>query len=218
MKAFFQTISWVFMPILMPIYGLLIVMFSPSEPYNIAEGNSLYIYPLRNKIIILGYFFVFSVLLPGLIYTIMQRLNYLKTIEMDDKKERNTPMLIMSLCCLFLLYLFNSLSDSLPKYIYALCFTGAFVISLFSFINIRFKISLHATGVGIFTGFLLAYFSEQVYFNIFFLAFAFLLSGLVLTGRLFLQKHSYKEVILGYFLSLVITFALNLFYPSSIQL
>ena len=215
MKVFFQTISWVFMPILMPIYALIMVMFFPSEPYNIAEGNSLYIYPPQNKLIILGYFIVFTVIVPGIIYIVMQKLNHLKTIEMDDKKERTTPMIIMSLCCLFLLYLFNSLSSTLPKYIYALCFSGAFIISLFSFINIRLKISLHATGVGIFTGFLLAYFSEQVIFDIYLLAITFIISGLVMSGRLFLGKHSYKELILGYFLSLVITFALNLFYPSS---
>ncbi len=215
MKRLFQTISWVFMPILMPIYGLLIVMFTPSEPYNLADGNSLYFYPFINKLIILGFFLMFSVIIPGAIYIVMQKLNYLKTIEMDDKEERKSPMIIMSLCCLFLLYFFNSLSTELPKYIYALCFSGAFIISLFSFINIRFKISLHATGVGIFTGFLMAYFVDQIYFKVYFLALAFILSGLVITARLYLQKHSFKEVILGYFLSLLITFVLNLYYPTA---
>lgn len=214
MKRLFQTISWVFMPILMPIYGLLIVMFTPSEPYNLADGNSLYFYPFINKLTILGFFLMFSVIIPGAIYIVMQKLNYLKTIEMDDKEERKSPMIIMSLCCLFLLYFFNSLSTELPKYIYALCFSGAFIISLFSFINIRFKISLHATGVGIFTGFLMAYFVDQIYFKVYFLALAFILSGLVITARLYLQKHSFKEVILGYFLSLLITFVLNLYYPT----
>lgn len=215
MKRLFQTISWVFMPILMPIYGLLVVMFTPSEPYNLADGNSLYFYPFINKLIILGFFLMFSVIIPGAIYIVMQKLNYLKTIEMDDKEERKSPMIIMSLCCLFLLYFFNSLSTELPKYIYALCFSGAFIISLFSFINIRFKISLHATGVGIFTGFLMAYFVDQIYFKVYFLALAFILSGLVITARLYLQKHSFKEVILGYFLSLLITFVLNLYYPTA---
>ena len=121
----------------------------------------------------------------------------------------------MSLCCLFLLSFFNSLSTELPKYIYALSFSGAFIISLFSFINIRFKISLHATGVGIFTGFLMAYFVDQIYFKVYFLALAFILSGLVITARLYLQKHSFKEIILGYFLSLLITFVLNLYYPTA---
>ena len=215
MKRLFQTISWVFMPILMPIYGLLVVMFTPSEPYNLADGNSLYFYPFINKLIILGFFIMFSVIIPGVIYIVMQKLNYLKTIEMDHKEERKSPMIIMSLCCLFLLYFFNSLSTELPKYIYALCFSGAFIISLFSFINIRFKISLHATGVGIFTGFLMAYFVDQIYFKVYFLALAFILSGLVITARLYLQKHSFKEIILGYFLSLLITFVLNLYYPSA---
>jgi membrane-associated phospholipid phosphatase len=96
---------------------------------------------------------------------------------------------------------------------YGLCLSGAIIISIFTIVNNYFKVSLHATGVGIFTGFLLAYFSEQIFFNIWILALAFIISGIVLSSRLFLEKHTPKELIVGYVFSFLITFALNLFYP-----
>jgi len=213
MRFFFQFITWAFMPILMPIYALLLVMFSPSQPIEIGLNNSLYLFPLQNKIIILIYFLIMTVIIPGLIYIMMQKMNKLKTIEMDDRSERKIPLVIMSICCICLLYIFHSIDYNLPKYIYSLCLSGALIISLFTFINERIKISLHATGVGIFTGFLLAYYSEQLMFKIEVLAIAFILSGLVFSSRLFLEKHTMKELILGYTLSLLITFTLTLYYP-----
>ena len=80
-------------------------------------------------------------------------------------------------------------------------------------INEHIKISLHATGVGIFTGFLIAYFSEQTNFSIGVIAIGFLISGLVFSSRLFLEKHTIKELVLGYVLSLLITFVLTIYYP-----
>ena len=213
MRFLFQFITWAFMPILMPIYGLLIVMFSYSEPIEIGLNNSLYYFPLRNKVIILIYFLIVTVIIPGLIYIIMQKTDKIKTIQMDDRSERKVPLVIMSICCLCLLYIFTSIDYLLPKYIYALCLSGAVIISLFTLINEHIKISLHATGVGIFTGFLIAYFSEQTNFSIGAITIGFLISGLVFSSRLFLEKHTIKELVLGYVLSLLITFVLTIYYP-----
>ena len=213
MRFLFQFITWAFMPILMPIYALLIVMFSYSEPIEIGLNNSLYYFPLRNKVIILIYFLIVTVIIPGLIYIIMQKTDKIKTIQMDDRSERKVPLVIMSICCLCLLYIFTSIDYLLPKYIYALCLSGAVIISLFTLINEHIKISLHATGVGIFTGFLIAYFSEQTNFSIGVIAIGFLISGLVFSSRLFLEKHTIKELVLGYVLSLLITFVLTIYYP-----
>lgn len=197
----------------MPIYALILVFFFPSEPINISAGDSLFLIPLQNKVVLLLYYFMFSVFAPGALYLFLKNLKVITTLEMDEKSERKIPMVIMSISCLFLFYLLSSNNFHLPKYIYGLCLSGAVIISIFTVVNMYFKVSLHATGVGIFTGFLMAYYAEQLYFTIWILALAFVISGLVLTTRLFLEKHSLKEVLIGYFFSFFITFALNLFYP-----
>ena len=213
MRIFFQIATWLFMPIFMPIYALLLVMYAPSQPFNISEDNSLFIFSNQNKVAILSNYILFTVIAPIAMYSIFLKLNIIKTIQLDDKKERNMPMILMAIFCFLLFYTFNSIQVVLPKYVYGLCLAGGIIITLFSLLNIYFKISLHATGVGILTGFIFAYISEQLFFQLWILIFVLLVSGIVLSSRLYLNKHAPVELISGYFLSLFITFILNLYYP-----
>jgi membrane-associated phospholipid phosphatase len=201
------------MPIFMPIYALLLVMYAPSQPFNISEDNSLFIFSNQNKVAILSNYILFTVIAPIAMYSIFLKLNIIKTIQLDDKKERNMPMILMAIFCFLLFYTFNSIQVILPKYVYGLCLAGGIIIALFSLLNIYFKISLHATGVGILTGFIFAYISEQLFFQLWILIFVLLVSGIVLSSRLYLNKHNPIELISGYFLSFIITFTLNLYYP-----
>ena len=213
MRIFFQIATWLFMPIFMPIYALLLVMYAPSQPFNISEDNSLFIFSNQNKVAILSNYILFTVIAPIAMYSIFLKLNIIKTIQLDDKKERNMPMILMAIFCFLLFYTFNSIQVILPKYVYGLCLAGGIIIALFSLLNIYFKISLHATGVGILTGFIFAYISEQLFFQLWILIFVLLVSGIVLSSRLYLNKHNPIELISGYFLSFIITFTLKLYYP-----
>ena len=105
MRFLAQTISWVLMPILMPIYALILVEFIPSEPIDLAAGNSLYLMPLQNKIVLIVYYFMFSVVAPGLLYLLLKNMKVITTLEMEDKRERRIPLVIMSISCFFLFYL-----------------------------------------------------------------------------------------------------------------
>ena len=213
MKSISHIISWVLMPILMPIYALLLVMFFPSEPINVFSNDSLFYIPLQNKIVLLLYYFMFSVFAPGMLYILLKKLKLITSLEMNEQNERKIPMVIMSISCLFLFYLLTSNNVILPKYVYGLCLSGAVIISLFTVLNVYIKVSLHSTGVGILTGFILAYFVEQIYFEIWILALSFFISGIVLSSRLYLEKHTPKELIIGYSFSFLVTFLLNLYYP-----
>jgi len=213
MRILFQIATWLFMPILMPVYALLLVMYTPSQPFNLSEENSLFIFSNQNKVAILSNYILFTVIAPVAMYSIFLKLNIIKTIQLDDKKERNIPMILMAIFCFLLFYTFNSIQVVLPKYVYGLCLAGGIIITLFSILNIYFKISLHATGVGILTGFVFAYISEQLFFQLWILIFVLLVSGIVLSSRLYLNKHNSIELISGYFLSFIITFTINLYYP-----
>ncbi len=213
MRIFFQIATWLFMPILMPVYALLLVMYTPSQPFNLSEENSLFIFSNQNKVAILSNYILFTVIAPIAMYSIFLKLNIIKTIQLDDKKERNMPMILMAIFCFLLFYTFNSIQVVLPKYVYGLCLAGGIIITLFSILNIYFKISLHATGVGILTGFVFAYISQQLFFQLWILIFVLLVSGIVLSSRLYLNKHNSIELISGYFLSFIITFTINLYYP-----
>ncbi len=213
MRIISQVVTWGFMPILMPIYALLLAMYIPSLPIDISRGNTLYALKTEFKTAILLNYILFTVLAPIIMYLIFRRINIIKTVQLDEKQERNVPMILMSLFCLLLFYTFNSVQFILPKYIYALCLSGGIIISILLVINMYLKVSLHATGVGILTGFTFAYVREQMIFDYRILILVIIISGIVLSSRLYLEKHTPKELVIGYFLSLIITFILNLYYP-----
>jgi membrane-associated phospholipid phosphatase len=217
MKIFSDIVSWVFLPLFMPVYGLILAMYIPSNEDYILNEDSLYFLTDAAKQAILYMFFIFSVLAPGLSFLLLHKKKIISTIDMENQRERNIPMILMLSFCLVLYFLFiiKAQDNILPKYVYALPLSGVFVTVTYTFINRWIKISLHAGGAGILTGFLLAYASAQVEFEMWILIAAILASGLTLTARLYLKKHTQLEVYTGWSLAVLLTFLVNTLYPIS---
>jgi membrane-associated phospholipid phosphatase len=217
MKIFSDIVSWVFLPLFMPVYGLILAMYIPSNEDYILNEDSLYFLTDAAKQAILYMFFIFSVLAPGLSFLLLHKKKIISTIDMENQRERNIPMILMLSFCLVLYFLFiiKAQNNILPKYVYALPLSGVFVTVTYTFINRWIKISLHAGGAGILTGFLLAYASAQVEFEMWILIAAILASGLTLTARLYLKKHTQLEVYTGWSLAVLLTFLVNTLYPIS---
>lgn len=215
MKLLSHLLSWVFLPLFMPLFGLLIAMYVPSSPESLVSNDSLYLMVEQNKWVVLFMFFVFSTVAPGLSFVILRALNVITTIDMESKRERLIPMLIMLAYCLLLYFLFlvKAHNNILPKYVYALPLAGVFVTASFTLINRWIKISLHAGGAGILSGFIFAYSIEQAQFQFWTIIFVILASGLTIMARLFLRKHTPTEVYVGWSLAVMITFLINFYYP-----
>ncbi len=215
MKQTAHILSWVFLPLFMPVYGLMIAMYVPSNQDYLFNEESLYFLIPPAKQAILYMFLIFSVIAPALSFLMLFKRKIISTIDMESQRERNIPMIIMLSYCLILYFLFiiKAQNNILPKYVYALPLSGVFVTASYTFINKWIKISLHAGGAGILTGFLFAYFFEQAEFQFWILIFAIIASGLTLSARLFLKKHTPLEVYTGYSLAVLITFIINFLYP-----
>ncbi|MBU2018068.1 MAG: hypothetical protein KJ941_00360 [Bacteroidetes bacterium] len=216
MKLVAQIISWVFVPLFMPLYALLILMFIPSREDYLINDDSLFFLSLNLKLSLLFIFFIFSILAPGVTLIILLKKGLISNIEIDDKKQRLIPLLITAFYCL-VLYLFFVLRTSniyLPKYIYALPLSGFITIGLFAWINFYTKISLHACGTGILTGLIYAYCSQSIYFDFSLLLIAVFITGLVMSSRIYLNKHTLPQVIYGFAGSAIIVYFINFFYPT----
>jgi len=214
MKVFAQVASWVFLPLLMPMYALLIVFYVPSnQDYLFNEDCMFFMFP-KNKLIVIFYYAVFSVLMPGISYGIMRMSGMISTIEMDDKTERKMPIIIMMAYCtvlyIFLIKLFSQ--SHAPKYVFALALSGIIVSVVHFLLNMWKKVSIHAGGAGIAFGFILAYILNHAEYQIWIIIAAIIASGIVMTARLYLKKHDMTEVVIGWFLGSFITFAINYLY------
>ncbi len=215
MKVVSHLISWLFLPLFMPVYGLLLAMYVPSEQDYFFNEESVYYLPQAAKLAILYMFFIFSILAPALSFLILHRRKIITTIDMENQRERNIPMFIMLAYCfvLYLLFVFKAQDGVLPKYIYALPLAGVLVTGSYTYINRWIKISLHAGGAGIFTGFLMAYASQQAEHQFWILPMAVILSAAIISARLFLGKHRPIEVYTGWGIATLVTFLVNFYYP-----
>ncbi len=207
-------ISWVFLPLFIPLYALLITLYTPSSE-KILSNASLFELPDELKTQLLFLFIIFGTVAPGLSFILMYRRGLITTIEMDNRSERSIPLFIVLSYCLilFLLFFFKAPNLVLPRYIYALPLTGGGISVLFIVINFRTKISLHAAGTGILTGYFCAFATQQLQFNYLLILVALMVSGLVISARLVLNKHTPFQVYLGWVLGFLVAFVCNMYYP-----
>ena len=216
MKAFANAISWVFVPLFMPIYALLVLMYIPSQEGILFNDDSLYHLAPQIKLSLLLIFFIFSILAPGLTLVWLMKRGTISTIDIEDKKERLIPLLITAGYCLvlYIFFMVNSNVSYLPRYVFGLPLSGFVTISLFAWVNFYTKISLHGCGAGILTGIVFAYCAHSIEFEFKLLLIAVFVSGFTMSSRVYLNKHTLPQVIYGFCGSAVIVFLINYFYPS----
>lgn len=206
MKQLSHLFSWIFLPLLMPLYGLLIMLFFPTESIQ-ANGISMYLLPMKVKWIIIFLFFVFSLFAPGLSFLALYRFKIISTIDMENRTERLFPLIITLIYGFMLNWLIHQSDPKglLPKYITAIALSGIVVTGVFLFISQFIKISMHAGGAGILTGMMYVFFINTFNPSLLVLALCVLASGCVIAARWHLRKHSALELFLGYTLACIIT-------------
>lgn len=212
MNRFFQIISWVFMPLTTPLIGLAIVLYTPTHLDFNTITNSLFYLDDSIKRFFFNAFALFGWILPVMSILVLKLSKQIDSVELDNQKQRFTPLLlsgIYALMLVMLLFKFNN-QVKLSAHLFGLAFSGVFVALIFSVINLKFKISLHAAGVGMLLGFLLSYYLEQSLIIVWSIYLACVIGGFVITSRIWLEKHTNNELILGFVSGFLITFITDL--------
>ncbi|TNE75600.1 MAG: phosphatase PAP2 family protein [Bacteroidetes bacterium] len=207
-------ISWLFLPLLTPLYALLLLLFLPSDQDFFFNYNCLYTLALPTKYALIYLFTIFGFLAPGISLLVMYRTKMISNIEIDNKSERSIPIIIQLLYCLFLylFFVFKDPAGQLPTYVYAFPLSGAIVTAIFFLLNRWKKISIHAAGTGIMTGMILAYSMHCIQYSFWIIPFSFIVSGLVMSARVYLHKHTLLEVIIGWLVGFLVTFGIVYLY------
>jgi membrane-associated phospholipid phosphatase len=208
MKLFSQLISWIFLPLFMPVYALLLTMYIPSLEQGFFQNNTIYLLDPRLKLALLGIFFLFSFLAPAISLVILKRNNKISNLEIDNRSERSIPILVTAIYSLILAWflMVKTPPGILPPAVYLLPAGGTVAIVLVMLITRFDKISLHALGVGMLMGFLIAYFQTQAQFQMGILFLTTIVSGVVMSARLFLGKHNLRQCLMGYFLGILVIY------------
>lgn len=189
-------ISWLFHPLLMPVYAMIMLL--------VFQGISYQMIPLNLKLLLLGMVFIASVLVPlGLIY-LLYKLGLISSLYMNTREERLFPLLVIAIFYYVTYYLLKGIPLSLIYHMYML--GGTLLAIVLMAINFFRKVSLHAAGMGALTGLTAGTaFHDGANLGLP-IAVLLLLSGVVASARIKLNAHQPSEVYLGWVTGALIMF------------
>jgi membrane-associated phospholipid phosphatase len=181
--------SVIFHPLLMPLYGMLIV-FLPASPYGYL--------PFGVKKLLILIMLVNNVFLPFALLPFLKHMNFISSLSLTERKERKIPMLITTI--LYATTSYMIFRFPVPFFLKSFILSAFLLSFAVTIINFRWMISVHAAGSGALIAFILIlcfryYASLQVY-----LLLSFIVAGIVLSSRLLLKVHSPRQVWYGFFL------------------
>ena|ERR1051326_4625710 len=188
---FSRIISYLFHPLLMPTYGLLL--------YFWVDSSASYFMKPELRWILLGMTFSFTFFLPLLNTLILLRARYIQSIHMRTRQERRVPLLVTAIFYMAEYWLLHDRDVPQTLKLFILCATIAIVCTVV--INLFWKISAHMVGIGGVCGamFVMCYIL-QFRGGPLLMAGLFLLAGFIGSARLQLGEHSPLEVFAGFLL------------------
>lgn len=187
-------ISVIFHPLLMPSYGLVILLNS---------GTHYEFIPVQAQKILYTLIFLTTFLIPVSIIPFLMSFKLVGSIQMNNRKDRFIPLIVSALSYYFALILINKLPFHVPIFIKLLVSGSLILIVINLLINLKWKISAHLIGV---SGLLALVISFSIIFYTNLLDVIILLtviSGIIAWARLELQVHNPGQIYSGFLLGFI---------------
>lgn len=154
--------------------------------------------------LLLVWIFVITAVFPILSAYVFLRSGMIKSLQMEDKRERIGPYLLTAFYYGLAYYMLSK--NNFPDALYALLLGSIVAILCIAIISWFWKISAHMVGIGGVTGALTG-FGELYGINLgTFIAGMILLAGVIGTSRLHLKSHRPMEVYAGMVLGFLIMY------------
>ena len=175
-------------PLILPTLGIIIL-------FNLDTYLS-YSIPSQAKKFIVLIIFVNSAVAPLLSILLLKKTGIIKDVLLDNRSERMFPLLLSAVYFFITYYLLRKVA--LPSIIYFYIIGATILVLLTLIITFRWKISIHMTSIGGFTGFLISL-ALLLHIDInWLLILTFVASGLLGTSRVKLNAHDLPQVFAGY--------------------
>ena len=183
-----RTISAIFHPFLIPVYGLLTIFIAPT----------LYTYlPFEVKKLVILIVLVNNVLLPLSLLPFFVHRNLISSWFMDERKDRVAPLIISTV--LYAVTTYITFRFPVPNFLKSLFIAIAFISLVTTIINFWWKISIHSIGAGVLIALVLTLSFKMYTPLLWYLIPAILSGGLILSSRLQLNLHTPGQVWSGFF-------------------
>jgi len=201
MKRIHQLISLVFQPLLIPTFAMLLLM----------NMDVFILLPLQWRLKAIVGTFIFTGLLPALPIWLLMKRGEVNDLFISKREERTMPYLFSFMAYVFwALFMWRTLQ--FPMFIVAMGMGSAVSIFIIILINLRWKISAHAAGMGGLCGSVFGVCYRTAINPVWFLAIILLISALVAFSRLELKAHTPGQVLAGFVVGFIMVFTPGLFF------
>jgi hypothetical protein len=188
-----RAISILFHPVLMPVYGMIIIVTAPTL-YN-------YI-PFDVKKLLVLIMLINNVLLPLSMIPFFIHRHMISSWDITERKERNIPLILSSILYMITTYIFFRFPVPYFLKTYVLAVTLISLISML--VNFWWKISLHSVAAGTILALVLVLSYKMYTPLIWFIVPVMIAGGLIMSSRLRLNLHNPAEVWTGYLTGIAI--------------
>jgi len=182
-----KIVSIVFHPLLIPLYGLAILLSAPTF---------LKYLPVEAKRVLFTVILIDNVFLPLALLPFLKYRNLISSFNIDDRRERIIPLLITSI--LYCTTSFIVFRYQIPFFLKSFIFATSVVAIVVSMINFWWKISVHAVGAGALTATVFSLSLKMHTPLTWYLLAVILVSGIILSSRLRLNAHNPSQVWVGF--------------------
>jgi membrane-associated phospholipid phosphatase len=195
MMKFYKIVSFALQPLLMPTFGMIIILFTDM---------SLYYTGVWKWMAVVGTF-LFTALLPATPILLMIKKGQIKDLYISKKEQRTMPYLFSMLAYTFWsVFLWRVLH--MPSFVVMMAMGSTLSIIIITLINTKWKISAHLSGIGGLTGGVFAYCYvigvNPLPLLIVMLAF----SALTALSRIELKAHTPGQTLAGFTLGFLMVF------------
>ena len=189
-------LSVLFAPIFLGTYGILLTMWLSYLCYS----------PFKARAIVVAVTFASTCLIPVIGIFLLSKLGAVKDPMLNNRNDRTLPYILCTICYIAMGVYYHMLHA--PVWMSLFMLGGALALIILTVVNRWWKISGHATAMGGLTGmtfFLMVSGNSPLDLQWEFIA-VVLLSGLVCTSRLILERHTLLQVGAGYLNGFVCVF------------
>ena len=187
MRYFARGVSYLLHPLCIPVYFLLFIFQGDTVFALIPKNIQYYCYAVV----------VFTLLIMPLVsLPVFRHFHLIRNYKLEEKQERVYPILIAGGFAFLGFWLLRGVSHT--QIVQQLYLILVILLSLFSIVTLRWKMSMHMTAIGGLCGFMLSigmHYPGQLR-GIFMIV--LLLSGLLGVCRLYLKKHTPAQVYAGF--------------------
>lgn len=188
MKTLSHILSALFSPLLLPTYGMALCIWL----------TIMTILPPAMQWSTLGTTFFITAIIPMAVIFILYKAGYVTDPGLNERTERGIPYAVAVVCYLVCAWLF--FRAQAPLWVPLFLTGGAAAIVINVVVNRWWKISAHAAGMGGLVGllFFLTVRHLAVFNSFWWFIGAILLSGMVMSARIYLGRHTLGQTLAGF--------------------